>query len=88
MDYRTFLLEIQALKGTLRIFEIVKAVLWESLEMATRERERKLRQGNNNAKGVHRGQAAKDETLWIEKKGRAWSEIGKAETERKDRGTT
>lgn len=76
------------MKGKNWIFEIVKAVFWEPLEMATTERERKLGEGNNNAKGVHRGQAVKDETLWIEKKGRAWSEIGKAETERKDQRTT
>jgi len=70
------------------IFEIVKAAFREPLEMAAREPQRKLRQGNNNAKGVHRGQAARDDALRIEKKGRPWSEIGKAETERKNQGIT
>jgi len=50
--------------------------------------QRKLRQGKGNEQGVPWEQAAKDEALWIEKKGQARSETGKAETERKDQGMT
>ena len=56
--------------------------------MGAGEPQRKLRQGKNNAKGVHWEQAAKDEALWTEKKDSPWSEIGKAETERKEQGIT
>jgi hypothetical protein len=38
--------------------------------MAAREPQRKLRQGKNNEQRVPWEQAAKDEALWIEKKGR------------------
>jgi len=39
--------------------------------MAAREPQRKLRQGKNNEQRVaHWEQAAKDEALWIERKGR------------------
>ena len=47
--------------------------------MGAGEPQRKLRQSKNNDQGVYWEQAAKDEALWIEKKYRPWSEIGKAQ---------
>jgi len=52
------------------IFDIVKAAFREPLGMAGREPQRRLRRGKNNEQRVHWEQAAKDEVLWIEKKGR------------------
>jgi hypothetical protein len=54
--------------------------------MVVREAQRKLQQGKNDEQGVPWQQAAKDEALWIEKRGGPSNEIGKEEAERKGQG--
>jgi len=52
--------------------------------MAAKAPQKKLQRGKKNEQGEHEGQAVKDETMRTHEEGKLCSEVGKAESGRKD----